>query len=177
MGITAAGRLALINMVLYLSHKSALIMARCGIIFTINGTYPRTGITNMPLVSGQLTYVLYPLWSLISTIFNSRPSEELTFHLSYCYFAASAASDMCGIWRIYIGVWQIYTAGIDLGQLMHVLYPLRNLFCAMINSKPSEELTFHLSHCYFAAGAAWGMCVWHGVSTSVCGQCVQLGSI
>ena len=31
MGITAAGRLALINMVLYASHKSALIMPRCGI--------------------------------------------------------------------------------------------------------------------------------------------------
>ena len=50
----------------------------------------------------------------------------------------------CVIWRIYIGVWPIYTAGIDLGQLMHVLYPLCNLICAIFNSRPSEELTFQL---------------------------------
>ncbi len=94
-------------------------------------------------------------------IFNSRPSEELTFHLSYCYFAAGAACDMCEIWRIHIGVWPMYTAGIDLGQLMHVLYPLCNLICAIFNSRPSEELTFHLSYCYFAAGAACDMCeIW-----------------
>ena len=127
------------------------------IIFTINGAYPRTGMSDMQLVSGQLTYVLYPLWSLISTIFNSRPSEELTFHLSYCYFAASAASGMCGILRIHIDVWQMYTAGIDLGQLMHVLYPLCNLICTIFNSRPSGELTFHLSYCYFAASAACDM--------------------
>ena len=103
---------------------------------------------------GQLMNVVYPRCSLICTIFNSRPSEELTFHLSYCYFAAGAACDMCEIWRINIGVWLIYTAGVDLGQLMHDLYPLCNLMCTIFNSGPSEELTFHLSYCYFAAGAA-----------------------
>ena len=73
---------------------------------------------------GQLMHVLYLLCNLICAIFNSRPSEEFTFHLSYCYFAASAACDMREIWRIHIGVWPMYAAGIDLGQLMHVLYPL-----------------------------------------------------
>ena len=102
-------------------------------------------------------HVSYPLCNLICTIFNSRPSEQLTFHLSYCYFAAGAACDMRGICGIHIGVWPIYTAGIDLGQLMHVLYPLRNLICTIFNSRPPEELTFHLSCCYFAAGAACDM--------------------
>ena len=110
---------------------------------------------------GQLMHVLYPLCNLICAIFNSRPSEELTFHLRYCYVAASAACDMCEIWRIHIGVWPMYTAGIDLGQLMHVLHPLCSLICSIFNSRPSEELTFHLSYCYFAAGAACDMCeVW-----------------
>jgi hypothetical protein len=104
---------------------------------------------------GQLIHVLYPLGDLICTTFNSTPSEELSFHLSYCYaFAAGAAWDMYRIWRIHIGVWPMYTAGIDVGQLIHVLYPLGDLICATFNSTPSEELTFHLSHCYFAAGAA-----------------------
>ena len=67
----------------------------------------------------QLMHVLYPLCNLICAIFNSRPSEEITFHLSYCYFAAGAACDMCEIWRIYIGVWPMYTAGVDLGQATH----------------------------------------------------------
>ena len=106
---------------------------------------------------GQHKHVLYPLCDLICTIFNSRPSEELTFHLSCCYFAAGAACYMCEIWRIHIGVWPMYTAGIDLGQLMHVLYPLCNLICAIFNSSPSGELTFHLSYCYFAASAACDM--------------------
>ena len=53
-----------------------------------------------------------------------------------------------------LGMWPMYTAGIDLGPLMHVLYPPCNLICAISNSRPSEELTFHLSCCYFAAGAA-----------------------
>ena len=90
---------------------------------------------------GQLMHVLYPLCSLICTIFNSRPPKEFTFHLRYCYFAASAACDMREIWRIHIGVWPMYTAGIDLGQLMRVLYPLCYLICAIFNSRPSEELT------------------------------------
>ena len=93
-----------------------------------------------------------PVCNRMCTIFNSRPSEELTFHLSYCYFAAGAACDMREIWRIHIGVWPMHTAGIHLGQLMHVLYPLCNLICAIFNSGPSEELPFHLSYCYFAAG-------------------------
>jgi hypothetical protein len=97
---------------------------------------------------GQLMHVLYPLCNLICTIFNSRPSEELTFHLSYCYFAASAAWDMIEIWRIHIGVWPMYTAGIDLGQLMHVLYPLCSLICAIFNLRPPKEPTFHLRCCY-----------------------------
>ena len=97
---------------------------------------------------------LYPLCNLICTIFNSRPSEELTFHLSCCCFAAGAACGMCEIWRINIGMWPMYAAGIDLGQLMHVLYPLCNLICTIFNSRPSEELTFHLSHCRFAAACA-----------------------
>ena len=80
---------------------------------------------------GQLMRVLYPLCNLICAIFNSRPSEDFTFHISYCYFAASAAWDMREIWRIHISVWPMYTAGIDLGQLMHVLYPLCNLICAI----------------------------------------------
>ena len=99
---------------------------------------------------GQLIHVLYPLGDLICTTFNSTPSEELTFHLSCCYFAAGAAWDMYRIWRIHIGVWPMYTAGIDLGQLMHVLYPLGDLICTIFNSTPSEELTFHLSCCYLA---------------------------
>ena len=51
----------------------------------------------------------------------------------------------------------MYTAGVDLGQLIHVLYPLGDLICTTFNSTPSEELSFHLSYCYFAAGAAWDM--------------------
>ena len=94
------------------------------------------------------------LCNLLCAIFNSRPSEELTFQLSHCYFAASAAWRMCGIWRINIGVWPTYAAGIGLGQLMHVLCPLCNLVCAIINSRPSEELTLQLIHCHFAASAA-----------------------
>ena len=108
---------------------------------------------------GQLMHVLYPLGDLICATFNSTPSEELSFHLSHCYaFAAGAAWDMYRIWRIHIGVWPMYTAGIDLGQLMHVLYPLSNLFCTIFNFRPSEELTFHLSYCYFATSAARGTC-------------------
>ena len=115
----------------------------------------------MPLVLGQLTYAFYPLCNLICAIFNSGPQEEPAFHLSHCYFAASAAWDMREIWRIHIGVWQMYTAGMDLGPLMHVLYPPCNLICTIFNSRPSEELAFHLSYCYFAAGAAWCMCeIW-----------------
>ena len=57
---------------------------------------------------------------------------------------------VCVTWRIHIGVWPVYTAGVHLGQLMHVLYPLGDLICTIFNSTPSEELSFHLSCCYLA---------------------------
>ena len=86
---------------------------------------------------GQLMHVLYPLRSLNCATFNSRPSGGLTFQLSCCYFAAAAAWHMRVTWRIHIGARPKHAAEIDLGQLMHVLYPLRSLNCATFNSRPS----------------------------------------
>ena len=124
---------------------------------------------------GQLMHVLYPLCSLICIIFNSRPPEELTLHPSYCCFAAGAACDMCEIWRIYIGVWPMYTTGIDLGPLMHVLYPRCNLMCSIFNSRPPEELTF-TSVAALSLQVQHVTCARNGVSTSVCSKCIQLDS-
>ena len=75
-----------------------------------------------------------------SSLFTSVAAMSLQVqHATYARYGVSTS-----VW------WPMYAAGIDLGQLMHVLYPLGNLICTIFNSTPSEELTFHLSCCYLA---------------------------
>ena len=95
--------------------------------------------------SSCMFYTRCVTWCVLCSTQDHQKSSLFT-SVTACYFAAGAACDMIETRRINIGVWPMYTAGIDLGQLMHVLYPLCNLMCTIFNSRPSEELTFHLSY-------------------------------
>jgi hypothetical protein len=89
--------------------------------------------------------MFYTRYVTLFALYSTQDHQKSSLFTSVTAISLQVQHVTCAKYGVSTSVWPMYTAGIDLGQLMHVSYPLCNLICAIFNSRPSEELTFHLN--------------------------------